>query len=153
MRPLSKTDIWLFIVIAVFLLTGAGLWNELVRLRHAGEGGNFTEVYRTSVQNLRQAMGSVHKCFLKNHPTVIEIPQTRSRSSAPTETADSAAPLLLQGISWQQEMPLAMINDQIYRKGQQIGEYELADILPDRVRLREASGNVKELKLLKEISP
>lgn len=158
MRPLSKTDWWLCVVIAVFLMIGAGLWNKVVGRRYDGGDGQFAESYRSPIQALRQSMNSVRECFAKSGQIHIEIKNPDPAQSATVQTPDGAevphsTPIALQGISWQQSMPLAMVNGRVYRTGDQIDEYVLEEVTPNSIRLRDASGTVLKIKLMEEVSP
>jgi hypothetical protein len=71
----------------------------------------------------------------------------------PVLVPPKTSPVLLQGISWSRENPLAMINGKVYQSGDRIGEFTLEEIQANTIRLRDDAGKTVEIQLMMEVSP
>jgi hypothetical protein len=155
MKLPSKADWWL-IVIAIFLLLAGGfLWNiSLRRTRYARGNEQFVLQYREKMTALQTETDAVEKRFAHNRA---ELPEITSRPEPETEAVAVRRPvpvsIRLQGISWQKDRPIAMINEKVYQAGAQIGDCTLEEIKIDAVRLRDSTGTVIEIKLMEDQTP
>lgn len=76
-----------------------------------------------------------------------------SRELAPIEASDpvEADPgnvrLVVTGISWTEERPLAFVNGRVVTAGSKIGDVEILEVLPDRVRVRMPDGEKAALTI------
>jgi hypothetical protein len=151
MRPLSRTDWWLCAVLAALLLAGGVLWTEVRhRRQYAAEDGRFSRAYHSTMKELRSVTASVNERFSGNGGIFIE---AKNIPASGAKEPEKPAPAILQGISWQADIPVALINGKVYQTGDQIGDCTLEEIKINTIRLRDADGKVTEMKLMEDIAP
>lgn len=152
MRRLSITDWWLCVVMAALMLAGGGFWNEIVRRHHAGKNGQFSRDCRASIHDLCQSMNYVRNCFPKTGQTYLKIKNRPVAPEAARTGSGTSKPVILQGISWQADKPVAFINGNIYQAGEQVGEYTLETIDRNSILISDGAGTITEIKF-QEVSP
>jgi hypothetical protein len=142
----------------IVLVVAGGLAVALIAARAVNyrrqrqvESGQFSGQYEAAI---RQMQGSRIDLENKIKPGEKYIPPPVV-SEAPAESAGSAGlgDITLQGISWNEEMPLALINDRLYKTGDRVAGGTIEKILPYGIILRGTSGTEQEIRLVKEKSP
>jgi hypothetical protein len=148
-------------VIPLALLAAALLaWNYVdYRRQQRVDAGHFTDQYETVMQALRNDIQAVDRRMaqngLYNRAPISEesAPPVVATSSATGTAGQVEADAVLQGISWNSNMPLAMINNRLYKAGDKVGDNTIVTILPYGLILRDAAGVEKEIRLVKEKQP
>lgn len=160
MKVPSRTSILIFTVLSGLLLAGVILWRAEIRHRQYSEtNGHFEQKYRMPVNALRLAQDAVNACFRNNGTGLTEVKNpappviVKEHSTQPAEVTQAAPqPIMLQGISWAQEKPVAMVNGKVYQAGDRIGDCTLEEIRTRSILIRDAGGKDIEIKLM-EPSP
>jgi len=146
------------IVTAVLLAVAVLAWRYAnSRRQQRIEAGLFTRQYETVIRNLREGVQMVDRRMTQNgqyDPTLFTAPAVMPEESSASGTAENGdVPIVLQGISWNNDMPLAMINNRLYKSGDQIGASTIVRIMPYGLILRSAVGVESEIRLVKEKAP
>lgn len=145
--------------IPLILLAAALLaWNYMNHRRQQRvEAGHLTDQYETVMQALRGDIQAVERRMEQNaqyNRTSVAEEVSSVVAPAATGTAERVeTDIVLQGISWNSELPLAMINNRLYKAGDKIGDSTIITILPQGMILRNAAGEEKEIRLVKEKQP
>lgn len=106
---------------------------------------------RTATEDVRHRMEENRAIVLgAEPPRVIEPNTTGSPPARPLDA--SPAPLLLQGISWNPDKPLALINHRVFQTGDRAGSYTIKEIRPRSIVAATDSGTEIEFKLAEEAS-
>jgi hypothetical protein len=154
MKIHSKT----VIVTAVLLAAAVLVWRyNNSRRQQRIEAGLFTGQYETVIRKLRDGIRMVDRRMTQNgqyDPTLFTAPAVVHEETFASGTAEKGeASIVLQGISWNSDMPLAMINNRLYKTGDQIGTSTIVRIMPYGLILRSAVGTESEIRLVKEKTP
>jgi hypothetical protein len=137
--------------IALTLLLAGWIGVQEVRRQNVVKSTRFIEQYAGVVQQLRGNMDSVQKKMRMNEVAIPASVAEVLPEPVPILTmAEKDRIFVLQGISWSVESPLVMIEDRIYKPGDQIGGFTIQEILPRAVILRNANGVQSELTLIRE---
>lgn len=151
-----KSRAWVVLVVAGSLaaaLTAARGFNYSRQQRI--ESGRFAAQYEGSLQQLqgaRIALANKRQPIGKYiSPAVVAEPVVAEPVAAPA--ADEGESAVLQGISWSSAMPLAMINNRLYKAGDKIGSSLIQEISPQLVVLMNADGVRREITLIREKKP
>lgn len=159
MKVPSRTSILIFTVLSGLLLAGVILWRVEVRHRqYSKTNGQFEQNYRMSVNALRLAQDAVRVCLRNNGTGLTEIKNpappaaVKEQSVRPAEIPPVPQPVMLQGVSWAQAKPVAMVNGKVYQAGDRIGDCTLEEIHTRSIIMRDAAGKDIEIKLM-EPSP
>jgi hypothetical protein len=117
------------------------------------ETGKFAAHYETSVQKLRAETIALSRKLAQNgtyDPALIVAPVEPVIPVTKPGAAGANGEITLQGVSWSTEMPLALINDKLYKTGDRVAGGTIVKILPYSVILQTAAGAEKEIQLVKE---
>ncbi len=151
-----KSRAWVVLVVAGGLaatLTAARGLNY--RRQQRIESGRFAAQYEAGLQQLqgaRIALANKRQPLGKYiSPEVAAEPVVAPAGVAPA--ADEGESAILQGISWNSEMPLAMINNRLYKAGDKIGRSSIQEIFPQFIVLMNADGVRREITLIREKKP
>lgn len=152
MKTLSRNQIVAAFGIALLVLAGLLLFQSAHR-KNAAKSARFSEQYLRVIKQLNGDMDSVRKKMRRNE-AVIPVIVVASREPVPgRKIVEKNRAFVLQGISWSADRPLVMIDDQLYKQGDQVGGYTIQEILPQAVILRDADGAQKTITLNKEAQP
>jgi hypothetical protein len=135
-------------LLAALLGTALVFYHINRQLEEDVASGKFREQYAKVINDLYEAIETAELKQNSDSPSPIRL-QTpnRSRNTGIRSGTRLSGNLILQGIFWDQNLPLTMINDQICQEGDQIGAYTLQKIHPDRIVLTNLSGETKEIQL------
>lgn len=144
----------------IFLAACAALLVLAVRLvnyrrQHTVDTGAFALSYETAVQKLRAQTVALSRKMAQNgayDPALIAVPELPPVDK-PAAAVPSVERLVLQGVSWSIEMPLALINDKLYKTGDRLGGFTIETILPYSVIVRNADGAATEIKVAEKKKP
>lgn len=144
-----------FLIIAVcgtaLLLLAGLLVSRAVRRQNNVKSAQFAQPFTQAVQQLREKVNSIQKKMKRNESM---IPTVGLAASPATGTAQQVAeknhPLILQGIAWNEDKLLAMIEGNIIKPGDEIGGCIILEILPKAIILRDADGVQRRISLFKE---
>ncbi|GEM_PF-2329749 len=118
------------------------------------ETGQFASYYDSSIQSLRAETVALSRKLAQNgayDPALIMAPVEPVVPVVPQADAGKADEnITLQGILWSTHMPLAMINDKLYKTGDRVAGGTIEKILPVSIILRNVEGVAKEIKFVKE---
>ena len=143
------------------LLLLAGLLG-LQQTRRQNNIGNerFNDQYSKVIKQLRGIVDSGQKKMKRNEvaiPTLAVLPNPALMAVADPDpvrlSVDKDRTFVLQGISWSETRPLVMIDDKVYKTGDQIGGYTIQQISPQDIILRDSDGAQKKINLIKEVRP
>ncbi|MFA6172524.1 MAG: hypothetical protein WC701_02465 [Kiritimatiellales bacterium] len=158
MKAPSRTAMLSCLVPAGLLLAGVIVWQtECRRRQYAGSNGHFEQQYRLPVSTLRLAQDAVKDRFRNAGRDFTEIKNPAPAPAAVKESgglppADAPAPVVtLQGISWTQERPVAMINGKVYLEGDPVDSFTVKEIRGRSILLRDADGKDIEIKLMETV--
>jgi len=138
----------------LLLLAGLYIFKEARRQSAAGNV-RFTEQYAGVIRQINGDLDSVQKKMKGN---VIVVPALVAEvSSEPaavqppvTQVVEKDRIIVLQGISWNEDRPLVIIEDRIYKTGDRIGRFTVQKISPQSITLRDADGVLQEIALIRE---
>jgi hypothetical protein len=156
MKVPSRSAVILFSVLAGLLLTIGIFWQyEQRRHQYLAEKGQFEQRYLSSITDLRLAQDKLNACFRKNGTIFIEVkkpaPVLKKETAAPAADVPALAaqdPILLQGISWGAEKPVAMIDGKVYQEGDRVRDCTLEGIRIRSIVLRDSNGVRTVIKLM-----
>jgi hypothetical protein len=158
MKIPSRTTMLLSAVLAGILLAGAILWRaESRHQQYSEKDGRFEQKYRLTVNALRLAQDSVKDRFrnncssLKEVKNPVPVPVAVKETGVQQQVAPASAPIILQGISWAEERPVAMINGKVYLAGDQIDNFTVNEIRSHSILLSAPDGTKTEIKLIEDI--
>jgi hypothetical protein len=155
MKPPSRTALLLSSILAGLLLAGVMSWQTGIRRRQYTErNGEFEQKYRRPVDALRLAQDAVNDRFRNNGNNLTEIKNSAPVAAKKTvvqQDATSLAAVILQGISWGLEKPVAMVNSKVYQKGDCIGGFTVEEIRARSILLSSPDGTETEITLIKSI--
>ena len=146
-----------FAIPLVLLAAALLAWNYMNHRRQQRvEAGHFADQYEAVIQALRSDIQAVDRRMEQNaqynRTSVAE--EVASVALATTGTAARVeADIVLQGISWNSDLPLALVNNRLYKAGDPIGSSTVIAVLPHGMILRNATGVEKEIRLEKEKQP
>ncbi|HNX52126.1 MAG TPA: hypothetical protein PLD51_00355 [Pontiellaceae bacterium] len=158
MKAPSRTAIILSSLLTGLLLSAVFFWrSETNSRRYAGNNGYFEQKYQLPVKTLRLAQDAVKESFHNNGTGLVEIKNPAPVSAAKEAGLQQAAqpsefsgPVKLQGISWAQEKPVAMISGRVYQTGDRFGDCTVQEIRTRSILLRDAGGTDIEIKLMEK---
>lgn len=146
MRMPSKTVVRAASGLIGLLLASVLIFQHLnQRLQENVETGEFKKRYTSTIDKLHESMRSIRDKFGQDNEGA---PPPAALSHLPEiliTDPNAIADITLQGISWNEQMPLAMINGKIYRTGEKAGGFIIKKIMPDVVLLE--YGNEKEMEI------
>jgi len=118
------------------------------------ETGKFAAHYDVSIQALRAETVALSRKLAQNgtyDPTLIVTPvEPQISVETQLDIGQTDENITLQGISWSANMPLALINDKLYKTGARVAGGTLEKILPYSIIVRNAEGVAREVRLVKE---
>jgi hypothetical protein len=151
---------------AVLLLAGLIVSQQLQK-QSAAKRARFTEQYTLAMQQLNAKIDSVRKKMKRNE---VLLPDLTSEAAKPepllvplAEAVPEPLPgppavkkepvFKLQGISWNQDSPLVLIDDRVYKTGDRINGFVVVQILQQEIILKDANGVLHKITLIKEVKP
>jgi hypothetical protein len=115
------------------------------------ETGAFEKQYASAIQSLDDAIHSAQHKIEGNAAGSVQPDQLKPIQKKPViATVTNDLEIKLQGISWNSEVPVAMVNGKIYRVGEVIGEFTLVRITADTLFLENGQGESKKIQLAED---
>jgi hypothetical protein len=136
----------------LLLLTGLIMFQD-VRRKNIVKSARFAEQYERVVQQLHGNIDSAQKKMRRNEVVTAIIVDINRELAPGQKIAGKNRSFVLQGISWSAGRPLLMIDDKLYKEGDQIGGYTIQQIFQQAVILKDADGTQQKISLIKEARP
>ena len=137
---------------ALLLLTCLIIFQNAHR-KNEGKIARFSEQYMRVIQQLRGDIDSVQKKVSRNEIVASVVVEVNREPAPGQKIAGKDRSFILQGISWSADRPLVMIDDRLYKQGDQIGGYTIQQISQQSIILRDADGAQQKITLIKEARP
>lgn len=120
------------------------------------QSGRFEDYYTSAIDSLHAHTQAVRDKLRANMPGDLEIlPEELLRRPKIKEEEISGDPTLknitLRGIYWSDTLPLAEINDQLCKPGDQIAGFTLQEIQPYQILLLDSTGSTQTVSLIKDL--
>jgi hypothetical protein len=151
MRMPSRTVLILLASVIILLLaTVSFLYYANWRMQRDVETGEFEQQYAEVIDQLNSSMGEIQSKLSRTGHDVAVLNLTKRSQNATRTGGNTTSGIILQGIFWQKEAPLSMINDRIYEVGEQIGGWTLKEITPDSILLEGGNGKTQTIRLMED---
>ena len=137
--------------IAALLLAAALIFQYINRnMQKDVETGAFEKQFTLAINSLNQAVTSVQRQIAGNTPGADQQVKTEPVQKPVINTVVDEREIVLQGISWTADVPIALVDGRIYQVGDVIGKFTLVRITTDTVFLEDKNGESKQIQLMED---
>jgi type II secretory pathway component PulC len=151
-----KTSLKSLVVVisgTVLLLLAGFMGLQEMKRQNLVNSTRFTEQYAGVVRQLSENIHSVQKKMDRNDTGTVAAVDIRLETAADPSPGENERKITLQGISWNTEKPLVIIENRTYKIGDTVGGCTIQEIFPQTIILKNADGVQKEITLTREKQP
>ena len=148
------------VVLAILLLIVLALWlagQRSRRLQSSIESGRFETSYTSAIDTLQTRIRALRDKLNAGMPGDLEFLSEKLLRTIKQDDEDAKTPgkpsldrITLRGIYWSEALPLAEINNRLFKIGDEVEGFTLEEIQPYQIILSDPEGNSNTVSIIKD---